>query len=396
MKIARIALIAAGLWAQVGCSGSVDVDGVEVGASSAALTGPLVVASMSPTGLIASTGNLYWTQNSFSRLLPYTYTARVYRAAKTNTPGQETILYSETSHSPVSFGNITYAMVDGVWYGYFVATYGTTSQIKRVPLAGGSAVTIGSTSQTISPTSQIFADGTNLYFSDANGLYYLDIRGTSYTHIINATSGIPSFGIDASNVYWASGQDIWKVAKPGVGAFTKINTQAVGNISFISIQPAAGNFPTKVYWATQYTVGYIDNGFPWPMNFTNSSRKITSLSNDGTHSSIPSAACTTTRSAWAGPTGEPPTTSAMSPARSRATPSSSSTSTTTRSSASSTDPTGPGGSRARRASPATDPAGRAACAPRRHASSASRRRSARRAEWRTCATRPPSPSTAAA
>ena len=86
MKVTRIALLAAGLLAQVGCTGGVEADGVVAESTSSALAGPFVVAQMAPTGLVASTGNLYWTQNGFTRV-PRQYWARVYRAAKTNTPG---------------------------------------------------------------------------------------------------------------------------------------------------------------------------------------------------------------------------------------------------------------------------------------------------------------------
>jgi hypothetical protein len=102
-----------------------------------------VVAYSSPSGLIASTGNLYWTSKTWSEFFPSVST--VWRASKGNVPGSEIALYQE-SGDDTYFGDIVYAQVDGTYYGYFVATYyttsGVTSQIKRVPLTGGEAVVI--------------------------------------------------------------------------------------------------------------------------------------------------------------------------------------------------------------------------------------------------------------
>ncbi|HEY1587966.1 MAG TPA: hypothetical protein VGH63_19840, partial [Polyangia bacterium] len=134
-----MALVAATLLSPVGCG--VGTDPGDPGVAAEALTGPTAVANMSPSGVVESTGNLYWTENTRATRLRQ-YTASVYRSSKTSNPGQETVLYSESSiGSPVTFGNITFALVDGVFYGYFVASYSTGSIIKRVPLAGGSAQT---------------------------------------------------------------------------------------------------------------------------------------------------------------------------------------------------------------------------------------------------------------
>ena len=83
-----------------------------------------------PDGLILSTGNLYFTYHDAA-------TASVWRAAQTAVPGQEILLYSEPG---VRFGDIVFANVGGVFWGYFFSDDGGGNvSIKRVPLTGGAA-----------------------------------------------------------------------------------------------------------------------------------------------------------------------------------------------------------------------------------------------------------------
>ena len=90
-----------------------------------------LVSFRKPDGLILSTGNLYFTSHDAS-------TASVWRTAQSSSPGQEILLYCEPG---ATFGDIVYAQVDGIWWGYFFATAGVVT-IKRVPLTGGAATVL--------------------------------------------------------------------------------------------------------------------------------------------------------------------------------------------------------------------------------------------------------------
>jgi hypothetical protein len=179
MRGGFVALWVAALVAPVGCGGvggTVDENGVV----SEAVTVPTAVANMVPAGVVQSTGNLYWTRNTITGPSPLRWTGRVYRAAKTNVPGQETVLYTEGGGGlGSSFGNITFANYGGVWYGYFLATYkGSGTYVKRVPLDGSSAATtFGDAPSLASAGSRILSDGMYLYFYGANGLYAAPLDG---------------------------------------------------------------------------------------------------------------------------------------------------------------------------------------------------------------------------
>jgi hypothetical protein len=259
MTLARtstIALVAATLLSPVGCG--VGTEGGDPGVAAEALTGPTVVANMSPSGLVESTGNLYWTKNR-STIFPRSYSAQVYRAAKTNVPGQETILYQESSISPFSFGNITFANVGGVWYGYFIASYRLSGTvIKRVPLDGSSsAVTLGSAGQWASAGSPLLTDGTYLYYYGADGIYAATMDASSAWQLYPA-SGISSLGIDSQHVYWAAGTTVYKSYKPNVAFYTSVIATTTDPVMQIAVQPGAtGDAATTVYFTTgQYIFQY--------------------------------------------------------------------------------------------------------------------------------------------
>lgn len=234
-----VSLVACFAGCAVDSSGDPQAD-EDVGETSEALTTSLV-AWGAPSGLIQSTGNLYWTVNSFNDVTGQ-YGAAVRRGAKTNTPGAESTLYQETAYAPVRFGDITYAN-PGVWYGYFVASYGTTSQIKRVPLAGGAAVTLATSPATIGDAEVLDNDGTYLYWADASGLRRMALGGGAITTLASL-SGIKSVGLDASNVYVATGNTVYSVPKGG-GALT---WRASGYDALMAMHVVPGS-PTTLYWS---------------------------------------------------------------------------------------------------------------------------------------------------
>ncbi len=142
-----------------------------------------------------STGNLYWTTHYLNEFGPSS--ATVYRASKSNSPGLEQALYTEYYNGWFYFGDLTYALTSN-WYGYFAVNYPSSniSRIKRVPLTGGSAVTLG-TSPSLVGMRDIVNDGSYLYWADATGLRKMAIGGGTVTTLATGTS-LSSVGLTAT------------------------------------------------------------------------------------------------------------------------------------------------------------------------------------------------------
>jgi hypothetical protein len=145
-----------------------------------------IAATHGNENMVQSQGNLYWTADtgaSCSRCW-----AAVYRTGKRSQPGQELVLYRESSAQPVQFGDLNYAQVGGTYYGYFVANYPAThtSLIKRVPLAGGAAVTIATSPRYIG-SDDLVNDGSFLYWADAGAIRRVAIGGGTIQKIVNST-----------------------------------------------------------------------------------------------------------------------------------------------------------------------------------------------------------------
>ena len=84
-----------------------------------------IVAQRVADGMVLSTANLYFTAHDNAG-------ARIFRTAQSATPGQEV----ELCHEPdCRFGDIVFAKVDDVFYGYFFALAGGVTTIRRIPLA---------------------------------------------------------------------------------------------------------------------------------------------------------------------------------------------------------------------------------------------------------------------
>lgn len=294
MHAGCVALLAAGL---VGCGG---VDGTvdEIGEVAQALVVPSAVANMVPSGVVESTGNLYWTRNTLSGgaapggSLPLRWTGRVYRAGKANAPGQETVLYSETgSGYGSSFGNITFANYGGVWYGYFIANYRVGgAYIKRVPLDGSSgAVVLGSGNTLASVSSPLLCDGTYLYFYGAGGMYAETLDG-SRVYDLGPVGGITSFGFDSQHVYFAAGTTVYRAYKPNVSTYYSAIATTSSPVTALAVAPGAtGDAATVVYWGaggsvSQYTQSMGVQGFASPggAGLVNPAT-VTSMSFDGTN-----------------------------------------------------------------------------------------------------------------
>jgi surface antigen len=183
--------------------------------------GPATALSYAqPDRLIQSTGNLYWTAD---QTVDGMSQADVYRASKTNVPGQEQILYQESppASTPVDFEAITYANVAGTWYGYFVANYPAQdeSQIKRVPLTGGAAVVLA-TSPAVIGNRDLLTDGSSLYWADAGGIRKMAITGGTVQTLVSGAT-LAHLGLDGPVLYYSSGDSILNVPTSG-GASTTV------------------------------------------------------------------------------------------------------------------------------------------------------------------------------
>lgn len=308
--VSSMALVAAALLSPLGCG--VGTDPAETGVEAEALTGPTAVANMSPSGIVESTGNLYWTRNSFTVFPRRGYSAQVFRAAKTNVPGQETVLYSESSISPFNFGNITFAMVNGVWYGYFIANYRTGgTYIKRVPLDGSSgAVTLGLANTTISAGSPLATDGSHLFYYGPDGMYAMTMDGLNGYRYSSVTN-VSALGIDALHIYWAEGTNVYRALKPPYSPYTTLIATTTDPVTQISVLPGSpDDNTTTVYYASgQYVsqwsqtngaalfTGAYGFGFVNPVTATS-----LSVSSGGTN--VVWTWCDTSSHCWVGYRGE--------------------------------------------------------------------------------------------
>jgi hypothetical protein len=199
-----------------------------------------VVAFSSPRGLVASTGNLYWTSTSADEFGPDVST--VWRAGKDNVPGSEVALYRESGDDR-SFGNVVFASPGGAFFGYFVATYqtpaGLTSQIKRVPLTGGAAIVIAT-----SPAAgarDLRTDGTRLYWIDGGGIRSAPVGGGAVTTLFN-DAFVGRLSLDDSFVYFGEEFLIMRIPKAGGPPQTIVRTN--GRVSALHVDGAIGS----VFW----------------------------------------------------------------------------------------------------------------------------------------------------
>jgi hypothetical protein len=199
------------------------------------------VSFRQPDGLILSTGNLYFTSHDAS-------TASVWRTAQGSSPGQEILLYSEPG---ARFGDIVFAQVDGIWWGYFFATKAGVVTIKRVPLAGGTAVVLATVASVdvVNSHRNLVTDGVNLYWQDVSSVRKMPIRGGAATVLDATTPNAPTAGLalQTGNIIYAAGTDIRYV--PPDGAITSPLARTIANAS--SRVTALHAVSNGVYWGEQ-------------------------------------------------------------------------------------------------------------------------------------------------
>jgi len=179
-----------------------------------------LVSYRNPDGLILSTGNLYFTYHDAA-------TASVWRAAQSAVPGQEILLYSEPG---ARFGEIVYAEVDGIFWGYFFSNNGgAAATIKRVPLTGGAATVLAMVTDVDVANSHrnLITDGVNLYWQDVQSVRKMPIRGGAVTVLDEASPNTPTAGLafQNGNIIYASVADIRYV--PVNGATTPPSARTI-------------------------------------------------------------------------------------------------------------------------------------------------------------------------
>ncbi len=203
-----------------------------------------LVSSRKPDGLILSTGNLYFTSHDGN-------TAIVWRAAQSSSPGQEFVLWSEPD---ARFGDIVFAQVDGIWWGYFFKLATTTGSIsiRRVPLTGGPAIDIGPQIENVDVANShrnLVTDGVNLYWQDDVSVRKMPIRGGAVT-VLDATSpNTPTAGLalQNGNVIYASVAHIIHVPTSGAITSPLVRTIATASSRVTALHAVSNG----VYWGEQ-------------------------------------------------------------------------------------------------------------------------------------------------
>lgn len=200
-----------------------------------------LVSFRKPDGLILSTGNLYFTSHD-------PVAAHVWRTSQISNPGQEVVLYWEAD---AIFGDITFAQVDGAFWGYFFAMKNgdSTARIKRIPLTGGIATVIGpeiTHVDIINSHRNLVADGVNLYWQDVDSLRKMPIRGGEITVLDKTTPSTPTAGIALTNrnIIYASVDRIHFVPTSGAITAPSVRTIVTATSRVTTFHPVTNG----IYW----------------------------------------------------------------------------------------------------------------------------------------------------
>jgi hypothetical protein len=204
-----------------------------------------MISYRKPHGLIVSTGNLYFTAQDGN-------TGAVWRCSQSAGPGQELLLWSEPE---AIFGDITFAQVDGVWWGYFFRASPSTglASIRRVPLAGGAASDINPHVENVDVVNShrnLVNDGVNLYWQDVDSVRKMPIRGGTVTVLDAASPNTPTAGLALQNgtLIYASVADIRYVPTSGDAITSPLVRTIVTASSRVTALHAVSN---GIYWGEQ-------------------------------------------------------------------------------------------------------------------------------------------------
>ena len=194
-------------------------------------SGPIQLSDTTPTRLIQSTGNLYWSSDPWVIEIQHASKLNVpapaiFRASKSSQPGEEVALYTEPGAggewTSSEFGALTFAKADDEFYGYFVANYTdksqTTSQIKRIPL--GAVTPSGHADVLLDPApatiglGDLVTDGSFLCWADNEGIRSMPIGGGTVTPLVEG-SGFERLAVPGGTLYYIDGNAIFSVPMGG-------------------------------------------------------------------------------------------------------------------------------------------------------------------------------------
>lgn len=183
-----------------------------------------IIAQHVADGMVLSTANIYFTAHDNAG-------ATVFRTAQSANPGQEV----ELCHEPgCRFGDIVFANVDGVYYGYFFALASGMTTIRRIPLApqsGQVAEIIGPAAADIdivSSPGNLVTDGSFLYWQSDTAINRMPIRGGAVTVLDRTPLTRPATGLHlvGPNVIYAVDRVVYHVPANG-SAITPPNFRIV-------------------------------------------------------------------------------------------------------------------------------------------------------------------------
>jgi hypothetical protein len=201
---------------------------------------PRIIAQHVADGMVLSTANIYFTAHDNAG-------ARVFRTAQSATPGQET----ELCHEPnCRFGDIVFARVDDVFYGYFFALADGMTTIRRIPLApqpGQAAEVIGPAAADIDIVSShgnLVTEGSFLYWQSDTAINKMPIRGGAVTVLDMPPLTRPATGLHliGPNLIYAVDRVVYYVPADGT-AITPPSLRVVFTVAtgVVSCAPLVGS-----------------------------------------------------------------------------------------------------------------------------------------------------------
>jgi hypothetical protein len=195
-----------------------------------------------PDHLLQSRGNLYWTYNVGST--GGQHHARLYSMSKAGPAGTAFLRYQESGTDLIYFRALAYAKIGTQWYAYFVVDNASThtSVIKRVNLAGGSAVTIVASPRFIGSRGLV-TDGRFLFWADEGGLRRSTMGGAGRTTLATGAS-FGSIDLDLTNVYFSFGSSVWSTPK----SQSSLEREVTGTSAITSLD-VHNTVLTSLYWS---------------------------------------------------------------------------------------------------------------------------------------------------
>jgi hypothetical protein len=241
-----------------------------------------IVAQHIADGIVLSTANIYFTAHDNAG-------ARVFRTAQSATPGQE----AELCHEPdCRFGDIVFAKVDDVFYGYFFALASGTTTIRRIPLApqpGQVAEIIGppiTDIDIVSSHGNLVTDGSFLYWQSDMAINKMPVRGGVVTVLDTTPLTRPVTGLHlvGPNLIYAVDRDVHYVPVDGSAVtppgLRLVFTTATG---LAACAPQAGS----IYVADRNgAVGWHSDNGSSQLKQAPGAAFITSIAYDGAHSAL--------------------------------------------------------------------------------------------------------------